>query len=51
MRTYVELADAMGFEKHWPRDEDHYLCNEVWCPWWSICKGARLSQEQDLWSA
>ena len=51
LESYMDLAKALGTTRHWPRDEDHFLCNEVWCPWWSACKGARLSTEQDIWSA
>ena len=52
MRTYLNLAHALGVtEATWPRDEDHFLCNETWCPWWSMCKGARLTTDQDNWSA
>lgn len=50
MRTYIDLADALGVERHWPRNEDHYLCSETWCSWWSICKGARLSSGEDAWA-
>jgi len=49
LRTYVDLADAMGVKRPWPRNEDHYLCNSVWCPWWSMCKGARLAARDDEW--
>jgi hypothetical protein len=42
IRTYVDLALNFGLQKPWPRDDDHFLCNPTWCPWWSICKGARL---------
>jgi len=52
MRTYLNMATALGVtDTHWPRDEDHYLCNATWCPWWSMCKGARLTTDQDNWSA
>ena len=51
LESYLDLADALGVMRRWPRNEDHYLCNEQWCPWWSVCKGARLSTDQDLWSA
>jgi hypothetical protein len=49
LRTYVDLADALGVKRPWPRNEDHYLCNSTWCPWHSICKGARLSEAEDQW--
>lgn len=51
IETYIDMADALGVKRHWPRNEDHYLCNETWCPWWSVCKGARLSTAQDTWTA
>jgi hypothetical protein len=51
IETYLNLATALGVQRKWPRNEDHYLCNQDWCPWWSRCKGARLSTEQDRWSA
>lgn len=49
LRTYVDLADGLGVLRPWPRNENHYLCSSVWCPWWSICKGARLSDAEDSW--
>jgi hypothetical protein len=48
--TYVDLADGLGVHRSWPRNEDHYLCNSTWCPWWSICKGARISDSLDHWT-
>jgi len=50
LHTYVDLADALGVFRSWPRNEDHYLCNSTWCPWWSVCKGARLSDAADRWA-
>jgi len=50
LSTYVDLADGLGVLRPWPRNEDHFLCSATWCPWWSICKGARLSPGQDTWS-
>ena len=50
LRTYIDVADALGVKRPWPRNEDHYLCNSTWCPWWSICKGARLSDPENTWS-
>lgn len=49
--AFLNLMQGVGMERAWPRDEDHYLCNEVWCPAWHMCKGARLVTAQDLWSA
>ena len=49
LRTYVDVADALGVKRPWQRNEDHYLCSSTWCPWWSVCKGARLSDAEDTW--
>jgi hypothetical protein len=50
LRTYVDVADGLGVKRPWPRNEDHYLCNSTWCPWWSVCKGARLTDDENNWS-
>ena len=49
LKSYMDLAEALGVYRAWPRDDDHYLCNETWCPWWSMCKGARMSTAEDQW--
>ena len=51
IRTYLNLAAALGMTAEWTRNDDHYLCNETWCPWWSMCKGARLSTDDNNWVA
>ena len=48
--SFLNLMEGVGVERTWPRDEDHYLCSEVWCPAWYLCKGARLSTPQDIWT-
>jgi hypothetical protein len=50
LRTYIDLADGLGVARPWPRSEESFLCSEVWCPWWSICKGARLTPAENTWS-
>lgn len=50
LHTYIDMADGIGVLRPWPRNDDHYLCNETWCPWWSVCKGARLTSGQNTWS-
>jgi hypothetical protein len=49
LQTYVDLADGLGVKRSWPRNEDHFLCNSTWCPWWSICKGARITDSMNTW--
>jgi hypothetical protein len=48
---YLNTLTLFGTDAPWPRDDDHYLCNETWCPVWSMCKGARLSHDEDNWAA
>jgi hypothetical protein len=49
LNTYVTMGERLGLDVPWPRDDDHYLCSATWCPWWSACKGARLTPEQVSW--
>jgi len=30
-------------ENRWLINDQHHLCSQRWCPWWSICKGAHIS--------
>ena len=30
-------------DNRWLINDQHYLCSERWCPWWSVCKGAHIS--------
>lgn len=32
------------FDKKWLINDQHYLCSSRWCPWWSLCKGAHISE-------
>lgn len=48
-QSAVNYAYTMLKEKELPTDErwlindQHYLCSQRWCPWWSVCKGAHIS--------
>lgn len=42
-RNIVASALRMGHENPWPQVDQHNLCSEKWCPWWSICKGSHIS--------
>lgn len=45
MRTYVDLALATDMAISWPLiDNENNLCSDRWCPWWSTCKGAHVSE-------
>lgn len=47
MMQLVDLFVMFGLDRTWPMNDDHFLCNSTWCPWWSICKGAHLSAAHD----
>lgn len=40
IKGLVDLALDYGLDKRWPMNDDHFLCSQTWCPWWSVCKGA-----------
>lgn len=51
IKQHVDLALACGLHDgdsavKWPMVDDHGLCSSKWCPWWSICKGAFISEDQ-----
>ena len=49
-QSAVSYVCAMLKDKELPTDErwlindQHYLCSQRWCPWWSVCKGAHISE-------
>lgn len=45
VRPFIRTACLVGTESSWAKNDTHYLCSETWCPWWSICKGSKLSPE------
>lgn len=46
----VTSALRIGHGTPWPQNDQHFLCNQDWCPWWSICKGARVSDVEQKWT-
>lgn len=49
--TLVRSALAMrdsdgGFTHSWLKNDQHFLCSDRWCPWWSVCKGVFI-QDKD----
>jgi hypothetical protein len=40
----VTYALAVAGHDKWLMNDQHHLCSERWCPWWSICKGAHISE-------
>jgi hypothetical protein len=48
--SVVVSALRMGHDLSWPKNDQHFLCSDKWCPWWSICKGAHVSDVEQAWS-
>lgn len=46
----VTSALRMGHDLSWPKNDQHFLCSDKWCPWWSVCKGAHVSDVEQMWS-
>jgi len=42
IKNMVGAALRMGNDQPWFQIDQGYLCNETWCPWWSVCKGAHI---------
>ena len=40
------MTDNTGVptDNRWLINDQHYLCSQRWCSWWSICKGAHISE-------
>lgn len=47
MMQLVDMYMMFGLDRTWPMNDDHFLCNSTWCPWWSICKGTHLTAAHD----
>lgn len=43
VQLVVQSCTSLGLDTPWMANDQHGLCSEKWCPYWSICKGSRLS--------
>jgi hypothetical protein len=43
VQSVLQSCLSLGVETPWMANDQHGLCSEKWCPYWSICKGSRLS--------
>lgn len=43
VQSVVAPFMRVGFDNQWMANDQHGLCSEKWCPYWSICKGSRIS--------
>lgn len=51
--TLVRLALAMRdtdgeWNRPWLKNDQHFLCSERWCPWWSVCKGVHIQTKDNM---
>ncbi len=43
VQLVVQSCLSAGLDTPWMANDQHGLCSEKWCPYWSICKGSQLS--------
>ena len=47
VRSALAMRDTNGeWNRPWLKNDQHFLCSDRWCPWWSVCKGVYI-QKQD----
>jgi len=44
--AYLALREGEAFTNAMPKNDQHFLCSDRWCPWWSVCKGVFI-QDKD----
>ena len=40
--SLVEFMQRVPQDVVWPKNDQHALCSEKWCPRWGVCKGAHV---------
>lgn len=43
VQSVMQTFTSVGLDSPWMANDQHGLCSQKWCPYWSICKGSRLS--------
>ncbi len=43
VRPLIQMALTIGEDNNWMMNDTGHLCNERWCSYWSVCKGAFVS--------
>lgn len=49
VRQFVDLFIDLGLDREWPALDDHFLCSQKWCPWYSECRGRHVTADHDLY--
>lgn len=47
VQSLVQSFATIGTDRPWVANDQHGLCSEKWCPYWSICKGSRISDHDN----
>ena len=42
LQATIGNRDALALDAPWVKNDQHALCSEKWCPFWSTCKGKYL---------
>ena len=45
--VYLALRDGTEFTTPMPKNDQHFLCSDRWCPWWSVCKGVHIQSKDN----
>lgn len=51
MHSALDYYLDVGLDSPWLRRDDHFLCSQTWCSWWSVCKGSDVPFEPDAGKA
>jgi hypothetical protein len=46
VKPIIHSAITIGKDSNWLMNDTHNLCSERWCSYWSVCKGAFISDIQ-----
>lgn len=47
VQSVLQSCLSLGLDTPWMANDQHGLCSEKWCPYWSICKGSQLSDSDN----
>ena len=42
LRSFVAMREGMSVDVPWPKNDQHALCSQKWCPAWDTCKGQHI---------
>lgn len=45
--AFLALRNGTEFSAPMPKNDQHFLCSDRWCPWWSVCKGVHIQTKDN----